>query len=41
MEKWLESVYSDGTHVIVNFNDSPYTYKDKIIQARDYIIEKL
>ena len=35
------SVYSDGTHVIVNFNDSPYKYNDKIIQARDYIIEKL
>ena len=34
-------VYSDGTQVIVNFNDSPYKYNDKIIQARDYIIEKL
>lgn len=34
------SVYADGTEVVANFNDEPYTYGDKVIPARSYIINK-
>ncbi len=33
------SVYSDGTVVVANFNEHPFTYEDKVIPARDFIIE--
>ena len=35
------SVYSDGTEVVVNFNDQPYVYKGKVISARDFLIQSI
>ena len=31
--------YEDGTQVIVNYNESAYTHNDKVIPAKDYIVE--
>lgn len=31
--------YEDGTQVIVNYNESAYTYKGREIPAKDYIVE--
>jgi hypothetical protein len=35
------SVYSDGTEVVANFSNQPYTHKGKTVPARDYIIESV
>lgn len=34
------SVYSDGTEVIVNFNDEPYVYGENTVAARDFLVLK-
>ncbi|MHB8128740.1 MAG: DUF5696 domain-containing protein [Mobilitalea sp.] len=33
------TVYEDGTTVIVNYNESAYTHNQKVIEAKNYIVE--
>ena len=33
------TVYEDGTKVIVNYNESAYTYNQTVIEAKNYIVE--
>ena len=34
------SVYADGTEVIANFDDEPFSFGGELIPARDYLIRK-
>ena len=34
------SMYADGTEVIANFEDEPYTYDGVTIPARDFVVRK-
>lgn len=39
-ENVTETVYSDGTKVVVNYSDYDFVYQDKVVQARDYLVER-
>ncbi|MFA6715327.1 MAG: DUF5696 domain-containing protein [Victivallaceae bacterium] len=36
-----KTVFSDGTEVIANFNDTPYCYDNEKIEARNFLIKKV
>jgi hypothetical protein len=32
--------YSDGSEIVVNYNDTPYTYKNQVVSSKNYKLFK-
>jgi len=37
-DKIVKVGYSNGVSIIVNYTDSPFPYKGKVVNARDYLV---